>query len=259
MEKDYPKISVVTPSFNQGEFLERTIESVLNQGYPNLEYLIIDGGSTDDSVEIIKKYESNLSYWVSEKDSGQTDAINKGLKRITGDVWTYLCSDDTYVGDVFFKVAEIFQKNPEYGVVYGGTNFVNENDIVTRIKYPGEFRRERLLRGNYLYQPSMFMHKNLIKEHGLFSEELHYGMDYEYWLRLSDNTKFYYVKDIFSNYRLHSDSKSMDRVVDMVRESSDIRKEYGAGIIADLDYLKFKFFGNYYYKLKRKFFNWLKT
>lgn len=256
MNKSYPKISIVTPSYNQAEFLERTILSVLNQNYPYLEYIIIDGGSTDGSVELIKKYEDHLSYWVSEPDGGQTEAINKGLSRITGDVWAYICSDDSYRDNVFAKVIEVFNQNPDCGVVYGGCNFVDEFDRVTRVKFPGVLSRKKLIRGNYLYQPSMFLRRRILNDYGVFSDELDYGMDYEYWLRLSeDNVDFYYLEEILSDYRLHSDSKSMDKVVDMVKESSIIRKRYGAGFKADIDYIMFYIWGKYYYKFKRMLFN----
>lgn len=255
MESFAPKISIVTPSYNQADFLERTIQSVLDQNYPNLEYIIIDGGSTDGSVDIIKKYEDRLTYWVSEPDNGQTVAINKGLSKISGEIWAYICSDDVYKDNVFDKVIESFQKHPDIGVVYGGCNFIDEHDLVTRVKYPGKFDRERLMNGNYLYQPSMFIKKSVMNDYGVFSEELDYGMDYEYWLRISNKVKFYYLDEILSDYRLHSDSKSMDRIVDMVKESSKIRKSYGAGFKADFDYFIFYIFGQYYYKFKRKLFN----
>ena len=119
MVKEHPKISVITPSYNQADFLEETILSVLNQNYPNLEYIIIDGGSTDRSVEIIKKYEKHLSYWVSEKDDGQSHAINKGLQHATGEIICWLCSDDLHVSDTLYTVAELFRLNPEIALLHG--------------------------------------------------------------------------------------------------------------------------------------------
>ena len=114
-----PKISIITPSFNQGPFLEETILSVLQQGYPNLEYIIIDGGSTDESVGIIKRYQDRLHYWVSEKDSGQSEALNKGLRRATGDIIGWLCSDDLYLPGTFEKVVRIFEQHPAAGMLHG--------------------------------------------------------------------------------------------------------------------------------------------
>ena len=128
----YPKITIVTPSYNQAVFLERTILSVLNQNYPNLEYIIIDGGSTDGSIEIIKKYEKYLSYWVSEKDQGQADAINKGFQKATGDLVAWQNSDDVYLPDAFQKIAETYKKNPNYDVYFGNIFIIDSCDKLIR-------------------------------------------------------------------------------------------------------------------------------
>lgn len=132
-EKEYPKISIVTPSYNQGSYLEETILSVLNQKYPNLEYIIIDGGSTDSSVEIIKKYASYLSYWVSEKDSGQSEALNKGFNRASGEIIAWLNSDDLYCENTLHIIAEKFMEHPEVGIVYGDVINFMANGKETRI------------------------------------------------------------------------------------------------------------------------------
>ena len=125
---NYSKISIVTPSYNQSQFLERTILSVLNQNYPNLEYLIIDGGSTDGSVEIIRKYEKYLAYWVSEKDNGQADAINRGFQKSTGKILAWLNSDDIYLPGTLLKVSETFNKNPEVDLIFSNIFFIDEYD-----------------------------------------------------------------------------------------------------------------------------------
>ncbi|MCF7804250.1 MAG: glycosyltransferase [Candidatus Marinimicrobia bacterium] len=255
--KELPKISIITPSFNQGEFIEKTIQSVINQDYSNTEYIVIDGGSSDSTVEIIEQYEKHITYWISEPDTGQSNAINKGLKKATGEIWAYLCSDDTYNEGVLQSVATVFQENPNCDLIYGGCNFINENNIVTRVKRPGEFNRKKLLMGNYLYQPSVFLRTNIFQRFGLFSEELNYSMDYEYWLRISKEANFCYIDKILSNYRLHTNSKSMDQIVSMVRESSKVRKRYGAGWRADLDYILFVMWGQHYYRFKRRFFEWI--
>ena len=123
----YPKISIITPSYNQGQFLEQTILSILSQDYPNLEYIIMDGGSSDNSVEIIRKHEDNLTYWVSEPDKGQSDAINKGFQRATGDILTWLNSDDYYLPGTLHTVAEYFTQHPDVECIYGDLQVVASN------------------------------------------------------------------------------------------------------------------------------------
>lgn len=251
-----PKISIVTPSYNQGQFLEGAIQSVLEQKYPNLEYIVIDGNSSDNSVGIIKRYEKHLTRWVSEPDGGQTEAINKGLKMATGDIWAYLCSDDTYAPGAFRECVRAFEQNPDAAVVYGGCNFIDTKGRVTRVKPSGPFDRRKLLKDNYIFQPSVFLRHRVLETHGFLDESLHYAMDYEYWLRISLHERFVYVDRILSNYRLHSSSKSIRDVLKMYGESVPIKKIYGAGFRADLDHLKFKLWGRYYYRAKRKFFDW---
>src|SRR5262245_38608843 len=126
-----PRITVITPSFNQGAFIESTIQSVLNQNYPNLEYFVIDGGSTDNSVDVIRKYESAITYWVSEKDSGQSEAINKGLKRAGGEIISWLCSDDLYVPEALQKVAALFQKHADSVMIHGKSVLFDERERET--------------------------------------------------------------------------------------------------------------------------------
>ena len=159
---DWPKISVVTPSFNQGRYIEATIKSVLDQGYPNLEYIIMDGGSTDGTVEIIERYSDRLAYWVSEEDEGQTDALIKGFDRASGDILCWLCSDDLFEASTLQEVAETFVRNPDWDVVYGDSFWI---DAVGR---PIRFKREIpyyrfiwMYDHNYLPQPSTFWRRGI--------------------------------------------------------------------------------------------------
>ncbi|MEP0923567.1 glycosyltransferase family 2 protein [Leptolyngbya sp. ST-U4] len=187
----YPRISIVTPSYNQGDFIEETIQSVLSQNYPNLEYIIIDGGSTDNSVEIIKQYESQVSYWVSECDRGQTHAINKGIARATGDILAYLNSDDYYLPGTLFKVAEYFRQFPQTDLLHGRCRYVNEQgekigeqfaniqSFSEIIDLWGIWWQER-----QFVQPEVFWSRRITEQIGHFREDLHYVMDYEYWCRI---------------------------------------------------------------------------
>lgn len=256
-ELDFPKISIVTPSLNQADFLEQTICSVLEQGYPNLEYIIIDGGSTDGSVNIIKKYETRIHFWSSAGDHGQADAINKGLRMISGEIWSFLCSDDTYSPNALERIAAAFRRHPEAEVVYGNCNFINENNLVTRVKKPGLYDRKKMLRGNYLYQPAAFARSAVLKRYGFFDESLRYSMDYEYWLRFAPDSRFVYIEEPIANYRLHASSKTIHDTLKMMKEMVPVKKKYGAGGRADWTYWNFLVWGQYYYRAKRIYFNWL--
>lgn len=208
---NYPKISIVVPSFNQGQYLEETLQSILGQDYPNLELFVIDGGSTDNSVDIIKKYEKNINWWISEKDSGQSNAINKGFSKATGDIVSWLCSDDLYTPGTLKKVSEYFNdQSPEVGLIHGGTTIFSGDKIIRNdwgYEHPSI---ERNLAGMAFSQPSaFFLKKYLDKVGGRLNEELHFGMDYDLYCRLACVCRFLPVKDIFSKYRLHSNSKSV--------------------------------------------------
>ena len=133
-DPNYPKISIVTPSYNQAQFLERTILSVLNQNYPNLEYIIIDGSSTDESIDIIKRYEKYLNYWVSEKDRGQSHALNKGFYKARGDICGWLNADDLFLPDVFVKVIFAFKLSPNKKIVFGDYLNIDKNDNILELK-----------------------------------------------------------------------------------------------------------------------------
>jgi glycosyltransferase involved in cell wall biosynthesis len=248
------RISVVTPSLDQGAFLDQTIASVLKQGYDNLEYIVIDGGSKDNSVEIIRKYADRLAYWASEPDEGQTQAINKGLRRITGDVWAFLASDDTYEPGALQTVANAFT-DPDVDVVYGNCHYINTHGIVTRTKRAGPFDRKHLLRNNCIWQPSVFLRRNVLERYGYLDETLRYSMDYEYWIRISGGIRARYVDAVLSNYRLHFESKSMRSVVEMSKEAMDVKHKYGVGWSADARYLWFWLAGARLYHFRRLLFD----
>jgi glycosyltransferase involved in cell wall biosynthesis len=180
--ENLPKISIITPSFNQGEFIEETIRSVLLQGYSNLEYIIIDGGSTDNTLEIIEKYGSFLHYWVSEKDEGQSDAINKGLKHATGDVFNWLNSDDFYVPNALIKVGNAF-KNQALNVFCG--QLFTEKKGEKRGHFKGAFLEktiEQTIASRYFCQPSTFFRLPIIQQLGGVETQLFFCMDLELWI-----------------------------------------------------------------------------
>ncbi|WP_347272768.1 glycosyltransferase [Candidatus Kuenenia sp.] len=183
--KPWAKISIVTPSYNQGQFIEETIRSVLLQGYPNLEYIIIDGGSTDNSVEIIKKYEPWLAYWISEKDCGQSHAINKGFKRATGGIMAWLNTDDIYAKNTLTKIATKFDiSRPQ--ILCGGIGFYDSDSrILPQTMFGATTYQEILKMPRFtLPQPGVFWTKILWELVGPLDESLYFSMDYELWLRI---------------------------------------------------------------------------
>jgi glycosyltransferase involved in cell wall biosynthesis len=181
------RLSITTPSFNQSPYLEQTIRSVLDQQNVNVEYFVLDGGSTDGSVEIIKKYADRIAYWVSEPDKGQTDAIVRGWKRATGDVLVWLNSDDYFLRNALQKVAEAFRSDPALNVVIGSGAIVDESGNTIGDKYARHFNIETLLTtgGSVPHQPSTFVHRRVIEKIGYPDPALHYVMDWEYWIRIA--------------------------------------------------------------------------
>ena len=209
---ELPKISIITPSYNQGSFIEETILSVLNQDYPNLEYFIIDGGSSDQTTEVIKKYESRIQHWVSEKDSGQSEAINKGLKFSTGEIVSWLCSDDLYLPGTLHKVAEIFMKNKESVLLHGKAILF---DAHGKHEIKGAEMKDIHLRYYSVIpfpQPSSFFRKKLIDEQGLLREDLHFSMDFDLLIRAALNYEITPVEEVLSKYRLHEASKTVNKL-----------------------------------------------
>ena len=211
-----PLVSIITPSFNQAPYIESTIKSVLSQDYPRIEYIIVDGGSTDGTVDIIKKYDRRggvtppLAWWVSEKDKGQTDAINKGFGRATGEILAWINSDDTYEPGAVSAAVKYLQEHPEVGMVYGDCNFINENGIVIG-KFNSAQTSHRLLRQGYVHIPqqTMFFRADLWKQVGPLDPSFYFAMDYDLWTRISAHAGIKYVPQTWANFRLHTSGKTI--------------------------------------------------
>jgi len=211
--RPWPRISIVTPSYNHGRFIEETIRSVLLQGYPDLEYIIIDGGSVDDSVEIIRKYEPWLAYWVSEPDQGPAEAINKGLRWATGEIMAWLNSDDTYLAGALKHVGIIFRQRPELEWMFGSAMFVDVEGKPIGL-YRGVdrpfIRKLQYWRGWDVPQPALFFRKDVFDEFGGLDESFHYAFDYEWVLRISnrDASSYHCSPALLATYRRHMFSKT---------------------------------------------------
>ena len=204
------RITIVTPSYNQANFLEKTIQSVLSQDYEDLEYIIIDGGSTDGSVDIIKKYEDKLAFWISEKDLGQTDAINKGFAKASGEILAWLNSDDTYEQGAVKEAVSFLQENPQIGLLYGDGNFIDAEDQIIG-QFPSRQTDYRRLRNGYVHvcQQAAFFRADLWKKVGPLDPSFYFAMDYDLWVRLAKISEVKYVSKVWANFRLHGDTKTV--------------------------------------------------
>ncbi len=205
-----PLVSIVTPSYNQGYFLEETILSVLSQDYPNLEYLIVDGGSTDDSAEVIQRYSNRLAWWVSEPDQGQTDAINKGFAHAQGEIFAWLNSDDTYLPGAISRAVNFLQANQHVAMVYADANLVDDHGAPIG-RFPArQTDLNKLLRGSvHIPQQTTFFWSRYWKQVGPLDPTFQFAMDYDLWVRLAKLAPLAYTPQLWANFRLHGGGKSV--------------------------------------------------
>ncbi len=213
---ELPLVSIITPSFNQARYIEATIQSVLSQDYARIEYIIVDGGSTDETVDVIRKYEGqgggtrSIAWWVSEKDKGQTDAINRGFARAGGDILAWINSDDTYEPGAISAAVKYLLEHPAVGMVYGDCNFINENGSVIG-KFNAAQTNHHLIRQGYVHIPqqTMFFRADLWKQVGPLDPSFYFAMDYDLWTRISVRAEIKYVPQTWANFRLHTTGKTI--------------------------------------------------
>lgn len=223
----WPRISIITPSFNQAAFLERTLLSVLDQNYPNLEYIVIDGGSTDGSVEILKKYEDRLAYWVSEKDRGQSHALNKGFARATGEIVGWLNSDDLYLSGTLACVGEWFAAHLQHDLFYGGLYLVDGDDRILNGLWAGTGDPRYTFRVSLdVHQQSLFWRRDLMERAGVIDESLRFSMDLDFIVRLLLHGRAGRTRRYLGMFRLHEDAKTAKIVELSWRENQIIYERY---------------------------------
>jgi glycosyltransferase involved in cell wall biosynthesis len=223
-------VSVVTPSYNQGEFLGDTIDSVLRQDYENIEYLVIDGSSTDGSVDIIEKYAERLAYWESQPDRGQAHAVNKGLALASGEILGWLNSDDILLVDTISRVVKTFEAHPEIDVVYGRLERINsKGDVIPTPELPKDretFNKSLVVGECIVNQPGCYWRRSIMDEVGLLREDLQYSLDYEYWIRMAlAGAVFYRLTAPVARFRLSSGSKTVGQTEKMAEEQLSVLDE----------------------------------
>jgi glycosyltransferase involved in cell wall biosynthesis len=219
-----PTISIITASYNQGQFIKRTIESVLSQNIDSLEYVVMDGGSTDQTVEILKQYDGRLTF-TSQPDKGQADAINKGIQATSGDIIGWLNSDDIYYPGTLSAVQDYFAAHPDVQAIYGDGSHIDADDHILEPYYTEDWNFERLKEVCYLCQPAVFLRREIFEQYGLLNIDLNFCMDYEYWLRVGKDIPFVRLPQVLAGSRLHDETKTLGQRVTFHREIIEMTKK----------------------------------
>ncbi len=231
MPESLPKVSIVTPSFNQGRFIEATIQSILAQDYAGgVEYLVVDGKSTDNTLQVLCAYEGRIRF-ISEKDQGQSDAVNKGFAQTSGDIIAWVNSDDTLLPNAVSAAVEYLQSHPDVSMVYGNADFIDANgDLIRPCAHIERFNKHRLLHySDFIVQPAVFMRRAAFEAVGGLDPSLHYAMDYDLWLKLMHRFPIAYLPKLLAHYRWLGDNKSARGGWDRLREVQRVARHHGAG------------------------------
>jgi len=214
--------SIITPSYNQAKYLEQTIQSVLTQDYKNIEYILIDGGSNDGSLDIIKKYQDKFAYWISEKDNGQADAINKGFEKATGDIVAWLNSDDYYLPETIAKVVKVFEANPDVVLVYGNMLAVDENGKTFNTLNYKQLTLEDLICFQIIGQPAVFFRSSALQKTNGLNLDFHFLLDHLFWIQLAQHGKMLHVDQTWSAARYHAEAKNRAKAAEFGKEAFHI-------------------------------------
>jgi len=227
MAPTLPSISIVVPNYNGGATIEATLRSLIDQDYPRLEILVVDGGSADASVDVIRRYERHVAWWISEKDNGQSNAINKGFARATGEIVNWLCSDDVLLPGALHTIAGAFVENPAADVVVGSAKVTYPDPRLNRIGMPSPLSVELLPCANKIPQPSCFYRRSLLKRNPPLDESLHYAMDLELWNHfVASGARWHFIPDVLSEMRFSDTNKTAAGGVKITREIETVYKRY---------------------------------
>jgi glycosyltransferase involved in cell wall biosynthesis len=219
MLSDSPLVSIITPSYNQAAYIEYTIRSVLSQDYPQIEYIVVDGGSTDGSLEILGRYASKLAWWVSEPDRGQADAINKGLEHSSGEVIAWLNSDDLYLPGAVSGAVKALQSNPEAGMVYGDAVTIDTGGCpIKALRFP-DWGLEELMGFRIICQPAVFMRRKVVAQAGFLDTSYHYMLDHHLWLRIAEISNVVHIPQMWAAARHHPAAKNVAQPSEFGRET----------------------------------------